>query len=434
MLGRLLQRSTEVRPKGAAHYLLVQNAALARSLRTRWARWQSRGRRGTASSAATRRSRRARRPAADGTGLFGVRAAALLGLPVPVPAERDLPPRSRSSSRSRSVQLDPLTRGSLFHEIQTRRPARAARRRDCCRCPPPGWARRRRSWSDVATRISASHHDRLAPAIERVWDDEIALMHGDLRAVADAARAPTAPSGCRGTSSWASACRSTARTTRRRARPGGDRRPLPAPRLDRPRRASTARSARCASPTTRPAATARRAASSSTAAARCSRPLRSWRSSCPASRCRRRGSRSAPPPAVHRAPVVAPRRAPPRRRSRCWRSSTARWSRARCRRRRRRAPAGSATSAACAARSMRSRAAAQGGRDLGVLEDLDGAAGDADDAALADADRSRAHPHVARRDASSSRRRPAPARRPSSSTASSACSRPGATTVDESSP
>ncbi len=34
---------------------------------------------------------------------------------------------------------------------------------------------------DAATRIFASHHDRLAPAIERVWDDEIALMHGDLR-------------------------------------------------------------------------------------------------------------------------------------------------------------------------------------------------------------------------------------------------------------
>jgi hypothetical protein len=33
----------------------------------------------------------------------------------------------------------------------------------------------------VATAIFTAHHDRLAPAIERVWEDETTLMHGDLR-------------------------------------------------------------------------------------------------------------------------------------------------------------------------------------------------------------------------------------------------------------
>ena len=82
-------------------------------------------------------------------------------------------------------RMDPLTRGSLFHEIQAqffremerrgelpvtaasietraRRPARRHRR-----ARPTGW------------------HDELAPAVERVWIDEIAAIRRDLRAWLD---------------------------------------------------------------------------------------------------------------------------------------------------------------------------------------------------------------------------------------------------------
>jgi len=78
------------------------------------------------------------------------------------------------------VQLDPLTRGAIFHEIQ-RDVLRALRAQGLLPVPAARLGEAQAILRDAATRIFDSHHDRLAPAIERVWDDEIALMHGDLR-------------------------------------------------------------------------------------------------------------------------------------------------------------------------------------------------------------------------------------------------------------
>jgi ATP-dependent helicase/nuclease subunit B len=179
MLGRLLQRSASP-AKGAAHYLLVQNAALARSLRTRWARWK--------------------KSWSPWDGLIGGNAAVQARL-----ADQRLTARSYSVSALQRfsacpyqfllsaiyrfepleqpeaiVQLDPLTRGAIFHEIQ-RDVLRALRTAGLLPIPDARRGEAQAMLRDVATRIFASHHDRLAPAIERVWDDEIALMHGDLR-------------------------------------------------------------------------------------------------------------------------------------------------------------------------------------------------------------------------------------------------------------
>ena len=179
MLGRLLQRSANP-AKGSAHYLLVQNAALARSLRTRWARWK--------------------KSWSSWDGLIGGNAAVQAQL-----ADQRLTERAYSVSALQRfsacpfqfllsaiyrfqpleqpeaiVQLDPLTRGAIFHEIQ-RDVLRGLRAQGLLPVPASRLGEAQSILSDTATRIFASHHDRLAPAIERVWDDEIALMHGDLR-------------------------------------------------------------------------------------------------------------------------------------------------------------------------------------------------------------------------------------------------------------
>ena len=95
-------------PKGAAHYLLLLNAALARSVRTRWARWKpawspSDGLMGKQQPG---RAGAAGRPAAHRAAVFALGAAALRRLPVSVPARRDLPLRAaRAAGAARSGSI-----------------------------------------------------------------------------------------------------------------------------------------------------------------------------------------------------------------------------------------------------------------------------------------------------------------------------------------
>ena len=180
VLGGLLHRTAEP-PKGAAHYLLLQNAALARSLRTRWARWK---------------------PAWSAwDGLVGKQQP---GVPALLAGQRlTARPYSVSALQRFSacpyqfllgaiyrfepleqpeaiVQLDPLTRGAIFHEIQ-RDVLRALRAGGLLPIPAARRAEARAILDGIAASVCARHHDRLAPAIERVWDDETATMRGDLR-------------------------------------------------------------------------------------------------------------------------------------------------------------------------------------------------------------------------------------------------------------
>ena len=76
-------------------------------------------------------------------------------------------------------RLDPLTKGSLFHRVQAEflRALRDEQRlpfgrtRSMLRC--------RRSATTLA-QVADDERERLAPAIPRVWDDEIAAMRRDL--------------------------------------------------------------------------------------------------------------------------------------------------------------------------------------------------------------------------------------------------------------
>ena len=77
-------------------------------------------------------------------------------------------------------KLDPLTRGALFHEAQALffRELHAGGR-----LPVTGASvdAALRTLDDVVKRVAAKYREQLAPAIDRVWDDEIADLTKDLR-------------------------------------------------------------------------------------------------------------------------------------------------------------------------------------------------------------------------------------------------------------
>jgi ATP-dependent helicase/nuclease subunit B len=77
-------------------------------------------------------------------------------------------------------KLDPLTRGAMFHEVQAeffRELQRAGRLPVRDADMPDALAR----LAAVVSRVAADYHEQLAPAIERVWTDEIADIARDLR-------------------------------------------------------------------------------------------------------------------------------------------------------------------------------------------------------------------------------------------------------------
>src|SRR2546425_45632 len=76
--------------------------------------------------------------------------------------------------------MDPLTKGSIFHEIQ---PLFYRRLKADGRLPMTTENRDAAlaTLDEVVATVSAERHEELAPAIERVWDDEVASIRRDLR-------------------------------------------------------------------------------------------------------------------------------------------------------------------------------------------------------------------------------------------------------------
>ena len=77
-------------------------------------------------------------------------------------------------------RMDPLTRGSLFHAAQTA----FYRQLQSDGALPVGPATRERALAvldEVVEREAADYYEQLAPAIDRVWRDEIASIRRDLR-------------------------------------------------------------------------------------------------------------------------------------------------------------------------------------------------------------------------------------------------------------
>ena len=78
------------------------------------------------------------------------------------------------------VRMDPLTRGSLFHKVQAEffRALRGARR--AAGHAPERCRQAVATLDAVLDRVAAEYAETLAPAIERVWHDEIGELRRDL--------------------------------------------------------------------------------------------------------------------------------------------------------------------------------------------------------------------------------------------------------------
>jgi len=175
---RALLASGEAR--GRARYLLELNDALARSLRTRWARWH--GRFTPADGLVrladgTRETLAAARLGARAYSASALQKFAACPYQFFLSAICRLEPRPEVTS---VVELDPATRGHLFHRVQAdvmralsddgRLPLTAATL-DAART----------TLDRTLDRVADRYREELAPAIQRVWQDEVESMRADLR-------------------------------------------------------------------------------------------------------------------------------------------------------------------------------------------------------------------------------------------------------------
>ncbi|HEV3110541.1 MAG TPA: PD-(D/E)XK nuclease family protein [Candidatus Binataceae bacterium] len=179
----LLQRLLDADPDtttGAAHYLLNANTHLARALRARGRRWLRRW--------------------TPADGLVDPDPAAVAAL-----ARHQLTARSYSATALQHYAecpyrfflqaihrlepreepeaievIDPLTRGSLFHEVQFDLLS-ALRERGMLPVTSGNLEAAQNLVDERLNDRADDYHDQLAPAIERVWDDGIAAIRADLR-------------------------------------------------------------------------------------------------------------------------------------------------------------------------------------------------------------------------------------------------------------
>jgi len=166
--------------RGRAHYILQLNDCLQRSVRERymrtrkpWSRWD-----GIVQVSDSIRPILA--PQRLGARVYSLSALQryaicpyqfLLGAIYRMRPAEDLEPLQR---------MDPLTRGSLFHAIQTEF-YRRLKADGKLPVTPEGLADALQVLDRAVEEVAATEHEQLAPAIERVWKDEIGAIRRDLR-------------------------------------------------------------------------------------------------------------------------------------------------------------------------------------------------------------------------------------------------------------
>jgi hypothetical protein len=179
VLRRLLDDADPARVKGHAHYLLKLNEPLRRSVIDRWGRGD---RRWSPSDGLTRVTPFTREALADHR--LSARAYSVSALQrfsacpyqFVLSAIYRLHPLDRSEPLQR---LDPLTRGSLFHQMQEQC-LRTLAEHGALPLSAPREAEARAVLNGVVDATAAQAHEELAPAVERVWLDEVAAMRRDL--------------------------------------------------------------------------------------------------------------------------------------------------------------------------------------------------------------------------------------------------------------
>jgi CRISPR/Cas system-associated exonuclease Cas4 (RecB family) len=170
-------RDTSV--KGRAHYMLGLNEALRRSVVSRWSRgrstWSSSDGIVTVTPGIDRAmaaQRLAKRPySLSALQRFGTCPYQFLLATIHRLEPWDEP--------EPLLRMDPLTRGSLFHKVQAEllRELKAHDELPVTKVSVPSAATRLEA---VLARVSSEYAEQLAPAIDRVWRDEIADLGRDL--------------------------------------------------------------------------------------------------------------------------------------------------------------------------------------------------------------------------------------------------------------
>jgi ATP-dependent helicase/nuclease subunit B len=166
--------------KGSARYLMQANDALARSLRTRGRRWRNRWFDADgivdpdpATIAALRPHRLANRSYSPSS----LQHFAACPYRFALQAVFQFRPRQEPA---RLEQMDPLTRGALFHSVQFEL-FRALDSSHLLPITPDRLPAMLDLADQVLDRIAAQYEDDLAPAIPRVWKSEIENLRTDLR-------------------------------------------------------------------------------------------------------------------------------------------------------------------------------------------------------------------------------------------------------------
>ena len=165
--------------EGRARYLVELNPALRRSVTERWARHQPRWSRhdGLVTLPADAVAALAdHRLGARSYSLTALQRYAACPYQFLLAAIYRLSPLEEPAPLQR---LDPLTRGSLFHEIQTEF-YRTLQRNGQLPVTTARLSAARQQLEWVIANVTQAAAERLAPAIERVWVDEVASMRRDL--------------------------------------------------------------------------------------------------------------------------------------------------------------------------------------------------------------------------------------------------------------
>jgi ATP-dependent helicase/nuclease subunit B len=179
-LGALLREPSH-HGRGRARYLLGLNDCLARSLRSRWARWMTR--RWTPADGivrltdSTREALQASQLTARAYSVSALQKFATCPYQFFLSAICRLEPRAEIAPLE---QLDPLTRGSIFHRVQAdlMRALQQAGRLPLVR---EGLAAAMGILDETLENVAGRYREELAPAIQRVWRAEIEAMRVDLR-------------------------------------------------------------------------------------------------------------------------------------------------------------------------------------------------------------------------------------------------------------
>ena len=179
VLRRLLDTADRDSVRGHAHYLLKLNECLRRSVVDRWARGEQRW---SPSDGLTRVTPHIQ--SALAAQRLGTRAFSLSSLQkysacpyqFLLAAIYRLHPLDRPEPLQR---LDPLARGSIFHEMQARF-LRRLKLEDRLPLTHDGLHDAGRTLDEVVSEVEQRVREELAPAVDRVWNDEMAGIRRDL--------------------------------------------------------------------------------------------------------------------------------------------------------------------------------------------------------------------------------------------------------------